>query len=161
VATKWSFLDKFYIQPELTFIQKGGDISNRIVKVNQLEIATLIGYEVQLKSISFYINSGVFLGRVLSLSKDEDPFANAAITLSSHDEDWDWGFVYGIGTDMKIGVGRLGFEARYRMSQNDFRYTTQGTLVGGSIPNPSFFIFLKNRGWGLNLSYRVPFKMSK
>ena len=82
----------FYIQPELSFLQKGGKkeflLDDLIIKTNQLEFSMLLGFQFDIKQVSFYLNSGGFLGRVLSESTDGNPFYNLPYKRY-FDNNWD------------------------------------------------------------------------
>ena len=102
--------------------------------------------------MSAFINSGLFYGRVLSKSTKGNPFRNLSYN-ENFDNDWDYGVVYGAGIGLKIGKGKLIVEGRYRKSFNKFRVIT----AGSSPESISLTTSLKNKGWGLNLAYAIPF----
>jgi hypothetical protein len=145
------FSKVLYLQPELTFIQKGGDkaflIDNLTIKTNQLELAALVGYKVKTNWLSIFFNPGVFYGRIISKSIDGNPFLNPYKQAYSN---WDFGLIFGGGIEFPIGSGKIILEGRYRPSLNNF-----GRIEDADPNDPIFDSSLKNRGWGLNLGYSI------
>ncbi len=144
-----------FVQPEFTFIQKGGNkaliISNLDIKTSQIETAALLGYEFKYQNFSFFVNSGAFYGRIINKSTEGNLFTNLEYT-ENFDDDWDEGLIYGGGIGFSIGKGKLIFESRYRQSFNRFR-----VIAAGSSPESvSIAVPLKNQGWGFNLGYIMP-----
>ena len=102
----WFFLRSFFLQPELTFIQKGGAYSNSTVKIDHLEAATLLGYERKCEKLSLFVNSGVFMDRILNRIMDR------SVGNDNDEYNWGWGLMHGGGAAIPIGKGWIGLAGR-------------------------------------------------
>jgi hypothetical protein len=145
----------FYIQPELSFLQKGGKkdfiLDKLKIKTNQLEFSMLLGYQFDIKRVSLYLNSGGFLGRVLSESTDGNPFSNLAYKRY-FDNNWDYGVIFSSGFSLSVGVGKILLDFKYRYSENRFRLIE----LGSSPENVATTISIYNRGWGGTIGFCIP-----
>lgn len=155
VFTNLTLYKGLFIQPEIGFIQKGGNgkmvIDDLRIKTNQVELATLVGYKIQPKTISVFVNAGIFLGYIFDRTTEGNPFLSPV--LFNKENDWDWGILFGAGIGTQAGIGTLAIESRYRFSQSYHRKTTYGAVQG----DPLFGIYLKNRCLDFTLSYYIPF----
>lgn len=155
IFTNFALYKGLFIQPEIGFIQKGGNgkfvLDNLKVKTNQIELATLVGYKIQPKNISIFVNAGIFLGYIFDRKTEGNPFSFPVI--ANKENDWDWGVQFGGGVGTQAGIGTLAIESRYRFSQSYYRKTTYGLVQG----DPLFSMSLKNKCFDLSLSYYIPF----
>jgi hypothetical protein len=140
----------FFLQPELSFVQKGGAYPNdHPDKINHLEAATLLGFEKKCETLSLFLNAGLFGDRVIKKvldrrgGKDNDEF------------DWGWGLMYGGGAAIPIGKGWIGLAGRYRHSISGFRKIYETDIFRERIPDRDPIIINKNRGWSINLFYKI------
>ena len=145
----------FYIQPELSFLQKGGKkeflLDGLIIKTNQLKFSMLLGYQFDIKQVSFYLNSGGFLGRVLSESTDGNPFYNFPYKRY-FDNNWDYGLIFGSGFSFSVGAGKILLDFKYRYSENRFRLMEWGN----SPESIAATISIYNRAWGCTIGFCIP-----
>ncbi len=145
----WFFLPSFFLQPELNFIQKGGDYSNRTIKINCLEAAVSLGFERKCERLSLFLNSGVYIDRIINKIMDR-PVGN-----NIEDYDWGWGLMHGGGAAIPIGKGWIGLAGRYRYSLSGFRKAYATDINGERIPGQDPIIIYKNKGWSINLFYKI------
>ena len=150
VMLNWFFQRSFFLQPELTFIQKGGAYPDGTNKVNHLEAAALLGFERKCEPLSVFLNSGVFLDRVVNVINDESgplpPFPP-----NEFENNWGWGLLQSGGAAFNVGKGWIGLEGRYRYSLNYFR-----DIDGNDINDePGPVLKLRNKGWSFNLTYKI------
>lgn len=155
VMLNWFFRPRFYLQPELSFVQKGGvynDI-NGTNKINQLEIATLYGYAWKCEQLSVFVTTGLFLDRILNTPKNEGPYTTAYPQNGVEDNKWGWGLIHGGGAAIPVGNGWIGLEGRYRYSQIESRYVYGFSINGERTPDP--ILNYKNKGWSISLTYKI------
>jgi len=146
----WFFVRSFFLQPELTFIQKGGAYPDGTNKINHLEAVVLLGFERKCEPLSVFLNSGVFLDRILSVLNDGagplPPFPS-----NEFENNWGGGLLQSGGAAFHVGKGWIGLEGRYRYSLSYFR-DIDGNDIGG---DPGPVLKLSNKGWSMNLTYKI------
>jgi len=154
LSTRIFLYESGFVQPEISFIQKGGLWKNPMddfeIKINQLEIAALLGYELKLKNLSIFPNLGIFIGKNINEGTRGNPFNNFDY-VAFIDEDIEWGFIYGGGIGIQLGKGKLFAEYRYRFSKKHFRLIDRGSSPTNTLPN----IKITNKGWGFNFGYAL------
>ena len=151
----WFFLPSFFLQPELSFTQKGGSYPNGSNKINHIEVATLVGFERKSEKLSAFIGSGLFLDRVIGRPKDgAGPHAPYPPDWFEHNS-WGWGILQSGGIAIQVGQGWIGMSGRYRHSLNDFRNIHDVFIIGDP---PEQILTLKNKGWSINLTYKIEIK---
>ena len=148
----WFFLRSFFLQPELTFIQKGGIISFHTLKINNVEAAALFGYERKCEKLSLFVSSGAFVDRVLNIARGST--GNSTPDREIEVFNWGWGLMYGGGAAIPIGNGWIGLAGRFRHSLSSFRRISYFADLGGN-PETPFIVNYKNRGWSINLYYKI------
>ncbi len=155
VMLNWFFLHSFFLQPELSFTQKGGAYPNGSNRINHLEAATLIGYERKNERLSAFISSGLFLDRVVGRPKDgAGPHAPYPPNWFGYNS-WGWGLLQSGGVAVQVGKGWIGVSGRYRYSLSDFRNIYDVYIIGDP---PEQILNLKNKGWSVNLTYKINIK---
>jgi hypothetical protein len=151
VMLNWFFLHNLSLQPELSFIQKGGAYPNGTNKINHLELAALLGFERKSGQLSVFVNSGVFLDKVLNTPKDGyGPLAPYPPNGFEYNN-WGWGLIHSGGSAIQVGKGWIGLVGRYRYSLNYFR-DVDGTDIND---DPGPILNLRNKGWSINLYYKI------
>lgn len=156
---RFFFYKNFFFQPEISFIQKGGipdfdiPLNTQKIKTNYLGPAVLLGYEFTSEKHILFGNLGTHFNYLLNQATTEsfDP-----LSLYDYyevvDKNWDVGLISGVGAGFLINNSKLILEVRYNHSFGQFRLINAGN---NDINIPLQYITLKNRGWGLNLSYTV------
>ncbi len=149
----WLFVRGFFLQPEITFIQKGGVYPNGTIKTNSLEIATALGFERKCEPLSIFLSSGIFLDRILNKPLDDGGPTAPYSPDDLDDNDWGWGLLQTGGVAIDVGKGWVGLEGRYRYSLSYFRHV-YGIGVDGE-PSPDPIVNFRNKGWSINLTFKI------
>ena len=152
----WFFLNDLFLQPEFSFVQKGGTYISHVKdinKINHIETAILAGYEKKSEQLSIFVNSGLFLDRVLKILKYEGGPFSPYHPDEIKDNKWGWGFIHSGGVAIPINNGQIGIEGRYRYSLNEYRRIYELSIDGERSPNS--VLNYKNKGWSINLTYKA------
>lgn len=144
-----------YVQPNLLFIQKGGDknfgMGNLQLKSNQLESSALFGYQLGNRNTQLFVNLGPYYGRVLNTSIKENPFlANHRFIFSKQD----YGYLLGGGVAYRVNEFDLSFFVNYRRSLNK-----AGKILFFALPGETIYsIQIENhRGLELGFNWKMYF----
>ncbi len=156
IMLNWFFLPSFFLQPELSFVQKGGTHighKKNTNKVNQLEMAALFGYSWKNEQLYVFVNTGLFLDRILNIVKYEGGPLSPYQLEEVEDNNWGWGLAHGGGAAIQVGKGWLELAGRFRHSQIESRHIYEFSINGERSQDP--VLNYKNRGWSISLAYKI------
>ncbi|WP_038028661.1 porin family protein [Thermonema rossianum] len=152
VAAPISVSDQFSVQPELLYIQKGGEEkSNGLTSsatINYLEIPVMARAHFG----GFYVGAGPYLGIALGgKAKIDDGSASIEADLNIGTDEaeddvkpTDFGMYFGLGYGFEVGSGKLVLDARYGLGLSNIQ-------PGGDSDN-----FSKNRNIAITVGYAIP-----
>jgi hypothetical protein len=141
------------LQPEITFIQKGGGYPNGTIKANNIEIATMLGFKRKCEPLSVFLSSGIFLDKILNIPLDDGGPTAPYSPDDLDDNDWGWGLLQVGGASIQVGKGWIGLEGRYRYSLSYFRHV-YGIGIDGD-PSSDPIVNFRNIGWSINLTFKI------
>jgi hypothetical protein len=116
--------DRFAIQPEINWLQKGYAINNGTVTTkwifNIIDIHLLAKYKFDLGNVKSFIHAGPTFGPVLGGFRDPDNVDKNKLDLNADQiRKWDYGISTGLGFGLVMGSGTLFVDGHYMLSLSD------------------------------------------
>lgn len=133
VMAEFGIVERFAVQPELSFIQKGFRNDTKSINwiFNEADLHLLAKYKYHLGKVIGHVEAGPTLGAVLGGYKKPDDGDKITLDLDKdYLKKWDYGITAGLGFGLKLGPGTLFVDGRYMLSLDDI-FEPESTVITG------------------------------
>ena len=132
----YSLLPAFDIQPEILYCQKGTNVNdNGYIKLNYITLPVLLKYKSPARGLvapTFF--AGPELGILLSAKINK---GDAETDYGYYLKNFDWGFSFGVGIDVRLLSLKLMLDARYTFGLTNMVHDPGS---GDSLKNSAFML---------------------
>lgn len=148
---------EFAFQPELSYVQKGFSYWENIYEAtktfNYVELPLLIQYHLGSERLKLMFNFGPSIGYLLSGTIRRGSYGGTAIDMKSDRvNQFELGFVGGVGLGIQAGPGRVILEGRIEYGLTDVQTITLTDNSGTSMGQEE----ISNIGYMINVGYMIP-----